>query len=44
MHARLATLHELGSSLGVEDVYDLLEIMAVEAHNRRCDAQAMERG
>jgi hypothetical protein len=36
--ARLATLTELGSTLGAEDVYDLLEIMAVDAHNERVTA------
>lgn len=33
--SRLATLHELGTVLGVRDVYDLLEIIAVDAHNDR---------
>lgn len=30
-----ATLHELDTVYGVEDLYDLLEIIAVEGHNRR---------
>lgn len=30
-----ATLHELDTVYSVEDVYDLLEIMTVDAHNRR---------
>lgn len=33
--ARLATLHELSTIYGIEDVYDMLEISAVDAHNRR---------
>ncbi|OIQ97218.1 hypothetical protein GALL_207720 [mine drainage metagenome] len=32
--ARLATLAELETRLGAEDLYDLLEILAVDAHNR----------
>lgn len=30
-----ATLVELQTVLGTEDVYDLLEIISVDAHNRR---------
>jgi hypothetical protein len=30
---KYATLTELSSTLGAEDLYDLLEVMAVEAHN-----------
>jgi hypothetical protein len=33
--ARLATLAELDTVLGVRDLYDLLEIVAVDAHNER---------
>jgi hypothetical protein len=33
--SRLATLAELDSALGAEDLYDLLEIMMVDAHNER---------
>lgn len=32
---RLATLTELGTTLGLEDLHDLLEIAQVDAHNRR---------
>lgn len=32
---RMATLAELDSVLGAEDVYRLLEIIAVDAHNAR---------
>lgn len=32
---RLATKHELETVYGVQDLYDLLEIIAVDAHNRR---------
>ena len=31
---RLATLHELGTVYGVQDVYDMLEIIAVDDFNR----------
>ncbi|MDE2467645.1 MAG: hypothetical protein KGL35_02595 [Bradyrhizobium sp.] len=33
--ARLASYVELGTVLGAEDLYDLIEIMSVDAHNRR---------
>lgn len=33
--ARLATIVELSTALGSEDVQDLLEILAVDAHNDR---------
>jgi hypothetical protein len=36
--ARLASLTELGTTLGAEDLYDLLEIMVVDAHNERLTA------
>lgn len=29
-----ATLHELDTVYGLEDVYDILEIISVNAHNR----------
>lgn len=32
--AGLATLHELQTVYSVEDVYDMLEIRSVEAHNQ----------
>jgi hypothetical protein len=32
---RLATLHELQTVYGAEDLYDLLEVIAVDAHNER---------
>ena len=35
MSAKLATLHELDSVYSVEDAYLLLEVMTVDAHNRR---------
>lgn len=31
--AKLATLHELQTMYGTKDLYDLLEIAAVDAHN-----------
>lgn len=33
--ARMATMAELNSALGAEDLYDMLEILAVDAHNDR---------
>ena len=33
--ARLATLHELGTVYGIEDLYNLFEIILVDAHNQR---------
>jgi hypothetical protein len=38
--ARLASLHELQTDLGTEDLYIMLEILAVDAHNRRIMSQA----
>lgn len=29
-----ATLHELDTVYGVEDLYDMLEVIAIDAHNR----------
>jgi hypothetical protein len=31
----LATLHELSTIYGVEDLYDMIEVLAVNGHNRR---------
>lgn len=42
--ARLATLAELDSVLGVEDLFDLLEILAVDNNNQRAAAAAPRRG
>jgi hypothetical protein len=33
--SRLATMVELDTVLGAEDAYDLLEIVSVDAHNKR---------
>lgn len=30
-----ATLHELDTVYGLEDLYDLIEILAIDAHNQR---------
>ncbi|MDE1007003.1 MAG: transcription elongation factor GreA [Paraburkholderia fungorum] len=32
---RLATLHELQTVYGAEDLYNLLEVIAVDSHNER---------
>jgi len=31
----MATLHELDTVYGIEDVYDMLEIILVDAHNAK---------
>jgi hypothetical protein len=36
---KLATLYELQTVYGTEDVYDMLEILSVDARNRRIAAQ-----
>lgn len=41
MSRRLATLVECQSVLSVEDVYDLLEIAAIDGHNRYAHEKAM---
>lgn len=33
--SRLATLHELDTVYGVEDLYDLIEVVMVDADNSR---------
>ena len=33
LSAKMATLHEMQTVYGLEDVYDLLEIASVDAHN-----------
>lgn len=38
--AGLATLHELDSVYGTEDLHDMLEIIAVRACNERLAAEA----
>ena len=40
MSSELATLHELDTVYGLEDLYDLLEIVMVDAFNRRKLAEA----
>jgi hypothetical protein len=42
--ARLATLHELQTIYGLEDLYDLLEIVLVDAHNARVVDEANRPG
>lgn len=36
---RLATLHELQTVYGQEDLHDLLEIIIVDSHNERVASQ-----
>ena len=33
--SKMATLHELDTIYGTEDLYDMLEILAVDAYNQR---------
>lgn len=33
--SRLATMAEIETVLGMEDIYDLLEIITVDAHNKQ---------
>ena len=42
LSSRLASLVDLQTTLGLEDVYDLLEVLAVDAHNRRVAARRPE--
>lgn len=37
--AGLATLHELQTVYSVEDVYDMLEVAVIDAHNRRVQTE-----
>jgi hypothetical protein len=39
----MATLHELDTVYGVEDVYDMLEIITVDGENRRRVNKMQER-
>ncbi len=41
--ARMATLHELSTIYGMADAYDLLEILQVDAHNKRAIESASNR-
>lgn len=40
---RLATLHELQTVYSYEDLFDLLEILQVDAYNQAMAQQAQER-
>lgn len=42
MSARLATRVELQTFYGLKDAYDMLEVVTVDAHNRRVAARAAE--
>ena len=35
LSSRIATMTELTTTLGAHDLYDLLEVLAVDAHNDR---------
>lgn len=35
MSARMATLHELDTVYGIADVYQMIEVLQIDAHNAR---------
>lgn len=37
------TLHELDTVYGVEDLYDVLEVLSIDAHNQRLAEEAHRR-
>lgn len=39
----MATLHELNTVYGSEDVYDMIEVLNVRAHNRHLIEEASKR-
>jgi len=39
--SRMATLHEMDTVYGIEDVYDMMEILSIDAHNRRILSKPM---
>jgi hypothetical protein len=41
--AEMATLHELDTVYGVEDAYDLLEILSIDGENKRRLNKSQER-
>ncbi|WP_235996133.1 MULTISPECIES: transcription elongation factor GreA [Burkholderia] len=40
---RLATLHELNTVYGQDDLHDLLEVIIVDSHNERIASEAERR-
>ena len=42
MSSKLATLHELQTVYGIQDLYDLLEVLAVDNYNRMIAARKDE--
>ena len=42
MSSKLATLHELQTVYGIKDLYDLLEVLAVDNYNRMIAARKDE--
>ena len=42
MSSKLATLHELQTVYGIQDLYDLLEVLAVDNYNRMIAARKEE--
>lgn len=43
MSAKMATLHELSTFYSLEDVYLMLEVLTVDAHNARAIAKNANR-
>lgn len=39
----MATLHELDTVYGVQDLYEMIEILQVDAHNRRLAQERQNR-
>ena len=37
-----ATIHEMSTVYGLEDIYDMIEIIVIDAHNRRAEALAAQ--
>lgn len=42
LSSRLATFRDLDEFMSVEDAYDLLEVLAIDAHNKRTAHKAHE--
>lgn len=40
----MATLHELDTVYGVEDLWDMMEVIAIDSANRRRIAKKRDRG
>lgn len=43
LSARLATLHELQTIYGLEDLYNLAEVVIIDVYNRRLERKRQEK-